>query len=265
MPLANKQKKKRRFRGTGLIKLGGLVAAKSILAWMRTVDTRGVFYDRSVDPAFAVGPPRIYIFWHEYILLPLALRGHCHLSMLLSQHVDADILARIAQHVGFDCVRGSTRRGGAGALLELKEHSHKKYLTITPDGPRGPRRQLAMGPVYLASRLRLPLVVMGFGYDRPWRANSWDRFAVPRPFSRARAIVGPAITVPADLDRAGLEACRQRAERLMNDLTGEAEAWAAAGTRKAGEVTVVPQIGPPPQIELLNSTANTPTWRAHAA
>jgi lysophospholipid acyltransferase (LPLAT)-like uncharacterized protein len=265
MPPVKKKKKKRRFRGASLIKLGGLVAAKSILAWMRTVDTRAVFYDRAVDPAFGIGPPRIYIFWHEYILLPLALRGHCHLSMLLSQHIDADILARMAHHVGFDCVRGSTRRGGARALLELKKHSRKKHLTITPDGPRGPRRELAIGPVYLASRLQLPLVVMGFGYDRPWRANSWDQFAVPRPFSRARAVVGPAMTVPAEFDRAGLEACRQRVERLMNDLTGEAEAWAAAGTRKAGEVTVAPQIAPPPRIELLNSATKSPAWRAHAA
>ena len=148
----------------------------------------GVFYDRTVDPAFCVGEPRIYVFWHEYILLPLALRGHCHLSMLLSQHADADILARIAHHLGFDCVRGSSRRGGARAIMELEEHSRNKHLTITPDGPRGPRRRLAMGPVYLASRLQLPLVVMGFGYDRPWRVNSWDQFAVPRPFSRARAV-----------------------------------------------------------------------------
>jgi hypothetical protein len=73
------------------------------------------------------------------------------------------------------------------------------------------------------------------------------------------------MTVPADLDRAGLEACRERAERLMNDLTGEAEAWAAAGTRKAGEVTVTPHIGPPPRFESLNSAIKSPAWRAHAA
>ena len=127
MPPANKQKKKRRFRGTGLMKLGGLVAAKCILAWMQHASTRvAVFYDRTVDPAFGVGPPAIYIFWHEYILLPLALRGHCHLSMLLSQHGDADILARIAHHVGFDCVRGSTDRGGAGPCWSWKSSSRDK-------------------------------------------------------------------------------------------------------------------------------------------
>jgi lysophospholipid acyltransferase (LPLAT)-like uncharacterized protein len=266
MPAANsKKKKKRRFRSALAAKLGGLVAAKSILTWMQTLDARGVFYDRSVDPAFSVGGPRIYVFWHEYLLLPLALRGHCHLSMLLSQHADADILARIAYHVGFDCVRGSSRRGGARAIMELEEQSRHKHLTITPDGPRGPRRQLAMGPVYLASRLQLPLVAMGFGYDRPWRMNSWDHFAVPRPFSRARAVVGPAMTVPADLDRADLEGCRGRVERLMNCLTSEAEAWAAAGTRKTGEVTIASQIAPPPRRTTVESQSPKRIAPAQAA
>lgn len=227
-------------------KLGGLLGAKATMAWMRTLDARAVFYDRSVDPVQGVNGPRIYVFWHEYILLPLSLRGHCHLAMLLSQHGDADILARVANHVGFDCVRGSTYRGGAKAIWELEERSRRQHLTITPDGPRGPRRNLAQGPVYLASRLQLPLVVMGFGYDRPWRMNSWDQFAVPRPFSRARAIIGPSLRLPAELDRDGLERARQRVERLLNDLTCEAEAWAEAGSRKVGELVVGSQFAPRP-------------------
>jgi hypothetical protein len=103
---------------------------------------------------------------------------------------------------------------------------------------------MAMGPIYLASRLGLPLVAMGFGYDRPWRMKSWDRFAVPRPFSRARALIGPPMSLPPDMDRSAMERCRQRAERLLTDLTLEAEAWAHAGTRKAGEVVIRPQAAP---------------------
>jgi hypothetical protein len=164
--------------------------------------------------------------------------------MLLSQHADADILARVAYHLGFDCVRGSTYRGGARAIWELSERSRQQHLTMTPDGPRGPRRQLAQGPIYLASRLQLPLVPMGFGYDRPWRTNSWDRFAVPRPFSRARALIGPPLMLPPTLDRLGMERCRERVERLLNCLSCEAEAWATDGTRKAGEVVIKPQAAP---------------------
>jgi lysophospholipid acyltransferase (LPLAT)-like uncharacterized protein len=250
MPLRKKRKKKQfpRLRDFGM-KLGGLLASKGIAAWMQTLDTRAVYYDRSVDPISGVGGPRIYVFWHEYILLPLALRGNCHLSMLLSQHGDADILARIANHFGFGCVRGSTFRGGARALWELEDRSRTQHLTITPDGPRGPRRQLAQGPIYLASRLQIPIVAMGFGYDRPWRMNSWDRFGVPRIFSRARAVVGPPVMVPENLDREQLETCRLRTERLLNCLTAEAEAWAAAGSRKAGEIVVRRQFAPRPMAQ----------------
>jgi lysophospholipid acyltransferase (LPLAT)-like uncharacterized protein len=240
MHIMSKKKKGKRRLPPVLMKLGGLVAAEGIRAWMSTLDYRAVFYDRSIDPMLGVGGQRIYIFWHENILLPLYLRGNCNLAMLLSQHPDAEILARVAHHMGFDCVRGSTYRGGARAIWELLERSRSQHLTITPDGPRGPRRQLAQGPIYLASRLQLPLVVMGFGYDRPWRAGSWDRFAVPRPFSRARAIIGPSLTLPRDIDRDGLELCRKRVERLLNSLSQEAEAWATAGTRKAGEIVVAP-------------------------
>jgi hypothetical protein len=81
----------------------------------------------------------------------------------------------------------------------------------------------------------MPLVVMGFGYDRPWRAKSWDRFAVPRPYSRARAVVSPPLRIPARLDRDSLERYRLQTEQLLNRLTCEAEAWAESGTRKLNE------------------------------
>ena len=77
---------------------------------------------------------------------------------------------------------------------------------------------------------------MGFGYDRPWRLRSWDRFAVPRPFSRARLVLSPSITIPEKLDRAGIEHYRLEMERLLNRLTAEAEAWAESGTTKQGQV-----------------------------
>lgn len=219
----------------------GLLAAKGIRAWMSTLEYRALFYDHSVDAVFGCDQPRIYVFWHEYILVPLYLRGHCDLAMLLSRHRDADVLARVAHHMGFDCVRGSTNRGSAAALLDMTRRGKHMHLTITPDGPRGPRRQLAIGPVYLASRTGLPIVPLGFGADRPWRAKSWDHFAVPRPFSQVRGIIGPPIHIPDGLGRNQLELRRQGVERLMTDLTLEAEEWAASGNRRRGEVVISPQ------------------------
>jgi lysophospholipid acyltransferase (LPLAT)-like uncharacterized protein len=219
------------------VKLGGLLGASAVRAWMSTLDYKGAFYDRSVDPVDAsCQGQKIYVFWHENILFPLYLRGHCNLAMLLSRHRDADILTELARHLGFEFVRGSTFGGGAGALRELLRKSRFMNLAITPDGPRGPRRVLAVGPIYLSSKLGMPIVAMGLGYDRPWRLGSWDRFAIPRPYTRARGVVSPPMVIPSDLDREGVEHYRLRVEQVLNRLTCEAQAWAEAGTPKIDEV-----------------------------
>lgn len=223
-----------------LNKLGGLLGSAAVRWWMNTLDYKVAYYDRTIDPVFPeCRGQKIYIFWHEYILFPFYLRGHCNMAMLLSRHRDAEILSHAAYHMGFQFVRGSTNRGGVAALRELLARSREMHLTITPDGPRGPRRQLAPGCIYLASKLGLPLVVMGYGYDRPWRVRSaWDQFAIPRPHSRARAIPSGEIFIPPDLDREGLEHHRQKIERLLNYLTTEAESWAASGSRKLGQMNI---------------------------
>ncbi|HLA84839.1 MAG TPA: lysophospholipid acyltransferase family protein [Thermoguttaceae bacterium] len=219
------------------MKLGGLLGATIVRQWMSTLDYKIAYYDHAVDPVFSdCRGQKIYIFWHEYILCPLYLRQYCNLTMLLSRHQDAEVFWHGARLMGFGFVRGSTARGGTAALRKLFGASRRMHLTITPDGPRGPRRGMAPGPIYLASKLGLPLVVMGFGYDRPWRfRRAWDQFAVPRPYSRVRAISSGEIHVPPDLDRDGIEHYRRKIEDLLNRLTLEAETWAAAGTRKLNQ------------------------------
>jgi lysophospholipid acyltransferase (LPLAT)-like uncharacterized protein len=221
-----------------LYKLAALAGSAAVRAWMDTLDYRVVYYDPDADPASSrCRGQKIYIFWHEYILLPLFMRGHCNLAMLLSRHRDAEVLSYVAYHMGFEFVRGSTNRGGVAALRQLLEKSRHMHLAITPDGPRGPRRELASGPVFLASKLGIPLVCIAVGYDRPWRVGSWDRFAIPRPFSRARCIVSPELYVPPELDRDRLEHFRCKIQQVLNGLCTEAEQWAEAGTRKMGQLT----------------------------
>jgi lysophospholipid acyltransferase (LPLAT)-like uncharacterized protein len=216
-----------------------LVSTAGIRQWMATLDCRADFADPTVDPVHpAYRGAKIYVFWHENILLPLSLRGHSNISMLLSRHADANILDRVARMMGFGVVRGSTFRGGTAALRELADRAATGNLTITPDGPRGPRRRLAAGCVFLASSLRIPIVAMGFGYERPWRFGTWDRFALPRPWTRARGVVSRAIDIPPDLDRDGIEWHRAGIERLLTRLSDDAEEWATARTRRVGEVIV---------------------------
>jgi len=211
-----------------------LAASVAIRHWMGTLDYKVDYADPAVDPVHrGYRGAKIYVFWHENILMPLHLRGHCNIAMLLSRHWDANILDRVARMMGFGVVRGSTFRGGTVALRELAERAAEGNLTITPDGPRGPRRQLAAGCVFLASTLGIPIVAMGMGYDRPWRAGTWDRFAIPRPWSRARGMISRAIAIPPGVDREGLERYRLGVERLLSHLSEEAEAWATSGVRRA--------------------------------
>ncbi len=216
-------------------RLTGLLAAQGIRAWMSSHDYRAYFYDPNMDPRLGTAEPRIYLFWHEYILVPLYLRGHCDIVMLLSRHRDAEVLARIAGHLGFDCVRGSTTRGATAAMMEMQRLGKQSHIAITPDGPQGPRRQLAQGAIYLASKSGMPIVPMGFGMSFPKRAKSWDQFAMPRPFSRVRCVLGAPTYIPPDLSREGLEDSRLHVEGLMNDLTLEAELWAEMGGTRSGD------------------------------
>lgn len=214
-----------------------LVATAAIGHWMSTLDYAVDYRDPTVDPVHPhYRGAKIFVFWHENILMPLVLRGHSNTAMLLSRHTDANILDRVARMMGFGVVRGSTFHGGSAALRELAERARRSNLTITPDGPRGPRRRLAPGCVFLASTLQIPIVAMGFGYEKPWRLRTWDRFAIPRPWSRARAVVSRAIAIPEQLDRDGVEYHRAGVERLLSQLSDDAEAWACSGERRTGSV-----------------------------
>jgi len=82
----------------------------------------------------------------------------------------------------------------------------------------------------------MPLVAMGFGYSDAWRLGSWDRFALPKPYARARGVVSPPMVIPANLDREGVEHYRLQVEQMLNRMTQEAESWAVAGTPKIGEI-----------------------------
>jgi len=221
---------------------GGTLLAFGIRAWMRTLDARIACYEPKMDPAVSgFEGPAIYVVWHEYLALPPCNRRGCDVTMLLSQHRDAHWLSEVISQFGFKTVRGSTSRGGVQAILQIRRNNRGTSLVITPDGPKGPRRQLSSGCVFLAGLLGIPIVPLGCGFDRPWRnKGAWDKFAIPRPSSRARIVLGPAISVPRKLNKDEIEAYRQFVESMLVAVTQEAENWAAEGSMRDGERAFYP-------------------------
>ena len=225
-----------------VLSLSGVACRHMIWSWMGTLDYKAAYYDPVIDPAYpSDGKQRLFIFWHEYMQFFIHMRHHCSLAMLLSRHKDADVLERLAHATGFETVRGSSHRGGAEALMGMMKKGERHLnLTITPDGPRGPRRKMASGAVFLASKLQIPIVAIGIGYDRPWRIPTWDQFAVPRPWTRARAIPSPDIAIPPSLGKSGVEHFTKRIEAILTRLTNDAEDWARKGYSISGEANVLP-------------------------
>ena len=110
---------------------------------------------------------------------------------LISASRDGDLIADATKRFGFDVVRGSSSRMGAAALLELSNVlSSGRDVLITPDGPRGPAYELGPGIIFLAQKTGAPVVPVNMEYSSCWRVKSWDRFIIPRPFSKVRVIIG---------------------------------------------------------------------------
>jgi len=217
-------------------KIIGRVNALLLPRALDLLNYRICHYDRSVDPARPeYNEHVIYYFWHEYIVSILPRWGHTPLTVLCSQHRDGEWVNQIATSLGLNIARGSSTRGGSSAIRQMKKNSKFSSLAVTPDGPRGPRREMAMGPVYLSSLLGLPLVPMGIGISNPYRLKTWDKFAIPRPSSRIRVIFGPKVFIPRKLERDKLESHRASVQKLLNDLTHHAQHWADSNQTMNGE------------------------------
>jgi lysophospholipid acyltransferase (LPLAT)-like uncharacterized protein len=141
--------------GAGVIRLLGRTM---------TIATRG---DEPIKARYAAGGHCIFAFWHSrQLMMPLAYRGR-RVHVLISRHRDGELIQRIVARFGFLAVRGSTRRGGAEALLELVRLGREGAdLAITPDGPRGPRQVVQMGVIHLAKATGLPIVPVTFSCSK---------------------------------------------------------------------------------------------------
>lgn len=218
-----------KIRHPALIRLVGDSGAWLVRRLVGTTEFHFRYADPSVNPEVArrTGQRHIYAFYHEVMLFPAYFWAWPEMQILISDHRDGEMITQVVKRLGFGVVRGSTTRGGARALREMTHRVDRGHLCVTPDGPRGPRRHVHQGLAYLSAKTGLPIVGAGMAFSNPWRAKSWDRFAVPRPFGKAACVVPEPVLVPPDADRDTIEACRAEVERRMQKATEEAEAWVA--------------------------------------
>ena len=138
----------------------------------------------------------LWPLWHETILASVWWHRHRDVHVMISSSRDGELIATIAKFLGYTTVRGSSTRGGKEAAREMVDYIEKrKSCAITPDGPRGPRRQMKMGAVQIARLAGCSVVPFAFEAEHSWRLKSWDRFIIPKPFTRAVFVYGEPIKV----------------------------------------------------------------------
>lgn len=182
------------------------------------------------DPAgFLAAPPPtpvIYAFWHNRILGITAAFRRCYPSgrrgvlVLTSASRDGMWLGEVASRLGMGAVRGSSSRRGATAMRELLERVAEGYdIAITPDGPRGPVYQAGPGLAYLAAKARIPIVPVTARFHRAWRLKTWDRFTIPKPFSKMEVTIGHSVFLEAKTSEEDLAAATRKITSVLG--TGE--------------------------------------------
>jgi lysophospholipid acyltransferase (LPLAT)-like uncharacterized protein len=164
--------------------------------------------------------------WHGRIILATkAFRGRGYWTMI-SQSRDGELQYGIFRRLGFNSIRGSTGRGGIKALMEaVRELKKGAVLCFTPDGPRGPSGVVQGGLMVMAKKSGQPIIPIGMATNRRWLIKSWDRYMVPKPFSRGVMVFGDPIYVPAEATDEEVERLRQVAELAIHQAEVAAEEY----------------------------------------
>ena len=174
----------------------------------------------------------VFALWHAELLLLSYVHRFQRVQVIISQHGDGEIIAQVTRRLGYGSVRGSTTRGGMRALAGMIRKAAAGYdIAFTPDGPRGPRHVVQPGVIYAAQRSGLPILPIAGCASRQWAFKSWDRFQVPKPFSKGYAIYGEPISVPREATDEEIEQYRLQLEDALNQLSAHVEQIACRGDR----------------------------------
>ena len=207
------------------ITLGTWVLYALGATWRVKVHGREALLDRPPDASRVV-----LTLWHGQ-MLPILWAHRQPTGVMISEHKDGEIIARIVGTFGFFGVRGSSSRGGARALLEAVQVLKRGAdMAITPDGPRGPRYRFAPGALVLAHRAGVPVVSLVAHVDRKWQLRSWDGFEIPKPFARVTIEYGEPVVLH-DADVRAVAARTDEFAQRMHDAVARVETMAMTSTK----------------------------------
>lgn len=185
-------------------------------------ETSGLEHLDAVEKA---GKLPIYTFWHDRIFAAAWYFRNRGIAVITSQSKDGEYIARFIQRLGYGAIRGSSTRGGVGALVEMiKAMRNGTPTAFTVDGPKGPRYEAKPGPVLLAKKTGDPIVPFVVECARFWTVKSWDKLQIPKPFTRARLIIERPIYVGANADE-------QELSGKLRELQLSLDAAVDAGTK----------------------------------
>ncbi len=181
------------------------------------------------------GKPFVMAFWHGRLLLMAPIIPNTvKCSVMISHHGDGELIARTVKHLGIGSVRGSSSKGGVPALKEmLKVLKRKEMAIITPDGPRGPRMRSQDGVVGIAAMSGVPVIPVSFSTTRIKFLNSWDRFALAKPFAKGVVVWGDPIEVTRRDENGSHQRAKQQIEESLTAVTQESD-------RLCGHIPVEP-------------------------
>ena len=168
----------------------------------------------------------VLAFWHGTMIIPWYIHRNKNFVALTSKSKDGDMLANLLKHWNYTVVRGSSSKGGNVALGIMVDYArNKSSIAITPDGPKGPIHKLKPGAVITAKKSNVPLVLMGIGVNKKKILKSWDKFEIPKLFSKVKVVYSDAIYIDNSLSFEDTSKVIYECEAKLSQLQDEAESF----------------------------------------
>ncbi len=168
----------------------------------------------------------IICFWHNRIFLGTFFHRNRRIVVITSQSFDGEYIARFIQRFGYGAVRGSSTRGGVGALVEMIRLMKNGLATsFSIDGPKGPRYVAKSGACLLAKKTGNPMLPLSVESEKFWTINSWDKLQIPKPFTRAKVFYAEPIFVAKDANDEEIEKKREELQNKLDELVELGKQW----------------------------------------